>query len=87
MKQSYDVVLTPLDAPRASWDEPADVWATILKLEENNTQNLLRIAQAADDCGQYGVKAFLDPFRKLHAVCVCVYMRAIDCSSLNSYRL
>ena len=75
MKQSYDVVLTPLDAPRASWDEPADVWATILKLEENNTQNLLRIAQAADDCGQYGVKAFLDPFRKLHAVCVCVHAR------------
>lgn len=62
MKNHYQVVLEPLQAPQTEWSSPADVWATILALEENNTQNLLRIARAADECGQYGVKAFLDPF-------------------------
>ena len=62
MKNHYKVVLEPLNAPQAEWNSPADVWQSILALEENNTQNLLRIAAAADRCGQYGVKAFLDPF-------------------------
>ena len=62
MKNHYDVILEPLSAPRNDWDSVSDVWATILALEENNTQNLLRIAGAADSCGMYGVKAFLDPF-------------------------
>lgn len=62
MKNHYKVVLEPLDAPQAEWNSSADVWQSILALEENNTQNLLRIASAADQCGQYGVKAFLDPF-------------------------
>jgi len=64
MKNHYQVVLEPLSAPQNEWQSPADVWQTILALEENNTQNLLRIAGAADACGMYGVKAFLDPFRK-----------------------
>eukprot|EP00537_Pseudo-nitzschia_pungens_P012441 CAMPEP_0172394344 /NCGR_PEP_ID=MMETSP1061-20121228/14431_1 /TAXON_ID=37318 /ORGANISM="Pseudo-nitzschia pungens, Strain cf. pungens" /LENGTH=219 /DNA_ID=CAMNT_0013125671 /DNA_START=139 /DNA_END=798 /DNA_ORIENTATION=+ len=62
MKNHYQVTIEPLAAPQAEWNSPVDVWATILALEENNTQNLLRIAQEADACGQYGVKAFLDPF-------------------------
>ena len=44
MKNHYSVVLEPLSAPQNEWISVADVWATILALEENNTQNLLRIA-------------------------------------------
>ena len=54
--------LEPLAAPQSEWSSPAAVWETILGLEQQNTRNLLNIAQAADACGMYGVKAFLDPF-------------------------
>ena len=56
LKNHYPVKLEPLAAPQSDWSSPADVWATILGLEEQNTRNLLKIAQAADVCGMYGVK-------------------------------
>mmetsp|Transcript_7174 Transcript_7174/g.9736 ORF Transcript_7174/g.9736 Transcript_7174/m.9736 type:complete len:183 (-) Transcript_7174:318-866(-) len=62
MKSHFPVQLEPLAAPRSDWNSPEEVWETILALEQNNTQNLLAIAAAADRCGQFGVKAFLDPF-------------------------
>eukprot|EP00594_Rhizosolenia_setigera_P013278 CAMPEP_0178962850 /NCGR_PEP_ID=MMETSP0789-20121207/14630_1 /TAXON_ID=3005 /ORGANISM="Rhizosolenia setigera, Strain CCMP 1694" /LENGTH=222 /DNA_ID=CAMNT_0020647119 /DNA_START=40 /DNA_END=708 /DNA_ORIENTATION=- len=62
MKNHFPVVLEPIVAPKNDWVEPAEVWETILGLEKQNTQNLLRIADVADKCGMYGVKAFLDPF-------------------------
>ena len=37
-------------------------WPYLKCLVSQNTRNLLNIAQAADTCGMYGVKAFLDPF-------------------------
>jgi len=62
MKNHYEVVLEPLSAPKNDWNSVSDVWATILSLEENNTQNLLRIAGTADSCGMCAVKSFLNPF-------------------------
>lgn len=62
MKNHYKVVLEPLSAPKNDWNSVSDVWATILSLEENNTQNLLRIAGTAESCGMCAVKAFLNPF-------------------------
>lgn len=62
MKNHYEVVLEPLSAPKNDWNSVSDVWATILSLKENNTQNLLRIAGTADSCGMCAVKAFLNPF-------------------------
>ena len=62
MKNHFPVTLEPLAAPKNDWNHPSEVWETILGLEQQNTQNLLRIAAVADQCGMYGVKAFLDPF-------------------------
>uniref|UniRef100_A0A7S1YZW3 Ferritin n=1 Tax=Ditylum brightwellii TaxID=49249 RepID=A0A7S1YZW3_9STRA len=62
MKNHYPVQLEALALPRSEWQTPDEVWETILSLEQQNTKNLLAIAHAADKCGQYGVKAFLDPF-------------------------
>ena len=62
MKNHFPVALEPLAAPKNDWNHPSEVWETILGLEQQNTQNLLRIAAVADQCGMYGVKAFLDPF-------------------------
>lgn len=62
MKSHFPVKLQPLDAPQSEWETPEQVWETILGLEENNTKNLLAIAGAANECQQYGVMAFLNPF-------------------------
>lgn len=62
MKKGFPVSLQPLSAPRADWTHPIQVWEDILQAEETNTRNLLRLAQVADDCGDYAAKAFLNPF-------------------------
>lgn len=62
MKKNFPVVLQPLDAPRSDWSHPVQVWEDILNAEQTNTQNLLRLAAIADQCGDYTAKAFLDPF-------------------------
>lgn len=62
MKKGFDVELQPLEAPRKDWSNPIEVWQDILKAEQTNTQNLLRLAAVADQCGDYGCMAFLDPF-------------------------
>mmetsp|Transcript_1545 Transcript_1545/g.2111 ORF Transcript_1545/g.2111 Transcript_1545/m.2111 type:complete len:231 (-) Transcript_1545:212-904(-) len=62
MKKQFPVTLQPLAAPRDDWQNPVEVWEDILNAEQTNTQNLLKLAAAADSCGEYGCMAFLDPF-------------------------
>ena len=62
MKKQFPVQLRPLDAPRSDWYHPVQVWEDILNAEQTNTQNLLKLAAIADQCGDYAAKAFLDPF-------------------------
>lgn len=62
MKKGFHVELNALAAPRKDWQSPVEVWKDILKAEQTNTQNLLRLAAVADQCGDYGCMAFLDPF-------------------------
>jgi ferritin len=62
MKKGFPVDLQPLAAPRADWQTAVEVWEDILKAEMTNTQNLLKLAAVADQCGDYTAKAFLDPF-------------------------
>lgn len=95
LKNHYPVKLEPLAAPQSEWSSPAEVWETILGLEQQNTRNLLNIAQAADACGMYGVKAFLDPFHveqieaegncafaaTMHVLCIFLFVETIaNCS-------
>jgi ferritin len=62
MKKQFPVQLRPLDAPRSDWYNPVQVWEDILHAEQTNTQNLLKLAAIADQCGDYAAKAFLNPF-------------------------
>eukprot|EP00543_Licmophora_paradoxa_P011217 CAMPEP_0202458286 /NCGR_PEP_ID=MMETSP1360-20130828/23969_1 /ASSEMBLY_ACC=CAM_ASM_000848 /TAXON_ID=515479 /ORGANISM="Licmophora paradoxa, Strain CCMP2313" /LENGTH=213 /DNA_ID=CAMNT_0049078757 /DNA_START=28 /DNA_END=669 /DNA_ORIENTATION=- len=61
-KRGFPVELQELPAPVYDWQTPEQVWEHIMGLEENNTQNLLKIAGAANDCQEFGVMAFLNPF-------------------------
>ena len=62
MKKGFPVNLKPLDAPRSDWQNAVQVWQDILQAERTNTQNLLKLAAVADQCGDYAAKAFLGPF-------------------------
>jgi ferritin len=62
MKKQFPVVLEPLEAPKNDWQNEVQVWESILQAEQTNTQNLLRLADAANKCGEYGCVAFLDEF-------------------------
>mmetsp|Transcript_58443 Transcript_58443/g.142924 ORF Transcript_58443/g.142924 Transcript_58443/m.142924 type:complete len:250 (+) Transcript_58443:170-919(+) len=46
----------------SAWSSPLDVWQALLKLEQDNTQSLLRLAEAAQSRHDYAVLAFLNPF-------------------------
>lgn len=61
-KRKFPVRLRALDAPMADWQTPVQVWESILEAEQTNTQNLLRLAGVAEQCGEYACQAFLDPF-------------------------
>lgn len=61
-KRNIPLKLEAIPAPNAEWENPEDVWVDILKLEEGNTRNLLRVAEAANQCQDYAVLAFLNPF-------------------------
>eukprot|EP00523_Entomoneis_sp_CCMP467_P015770 CAMPEP_0168778514 /NCGR_PEP_ID=MMETSP0725-20121227/7123_1 /TAXON_ID=265536 /ORGANISM="Amphiprora sp., Strain CCMP467" /LENGTH=287 /DNA_ID=CAMNT_0008828289 /DNA_START=26 /DNA_END=889 /DNA_ORIENTATION=- len=62
MQRQFPVTLKALDAPQADWETPTQVWESILNAEQTNTQNLLQLAEVADQCGEYGAMAFLNPF-------------------------
>lgn len=64
MKKGFPVVLEALDAPKNDWASPVEVWESILGAEQTNTQNLLRLAHAANGCGDYAAMAMLDPFHE-----------------------
>jgi ferritin len=62
MKRGFPITLKPLDAPTNHWNSPLQVWESILRAEQTNTQNLLKLAAIANECGEYAACAFLDPF-------------------------
>jgi len=61
-KRNIPIELATIGAPNSQWESPEEVWADILKLEETNTANLLKVAEAANACQDYAVLAFLNPF-------------------------
>ena len=63
-KRKFPVVLEQIDAPRNDWQSPVQVWEDIMNAEQTNTQNLLRLADAANRCGEYGCMSFLNPFHE-----------------------
>ena len=63
-KRNFPVELQAIPAPVScnEWKSPEDVWQTILELEQSNTQSLLNVAEAANECHDYAVLAFLNPY-------------------------
>ena len=61
-KRNIPIKLQSLGAPNSDWDSPEDVWKDVLKLEQSNTESLLRLAEAANECQDYAVLACLNPF-------------------------
>lgn len=61
-KRSIPIKLQNLSAPNLEWTSPEEVWRDILVLEQQNTQNLLKVAEAANQCQDFAVLAFLNPF-------------------------
>lgn len=61
-KRNIPIDLQTLDAPKSQWESPEEVWQAILELEQTNTASLLQVAQAANECQDFAVLAFLNPF-------------------------
>lgn len=65
MKRNIPIELQAIPAPPISgndWESPEDVWQSILELEQSNTQSLLDLAEAANDCHDFAILAFLNPY-------------------------
>lgn len=63
-KRNIPIELQAIPAPVScsEWNSPEDVWQSILELEQTNTRSLLELAEAANDCHDFAVLAFLNPF-------------------------
>ena len=61
-KRNIDITLEDIPAPPSNWDTVEDLWRDMLRAEEENTQALLNLADAAQACHDYAVLAFLQPF-------------------------
>lgn len=65
MKRNIPIELQSIPAPPVSnkdWESPEDVWQSILELEQRNTRSLLDLATAANECNDFAVLAFLNPY-------------------------
>jgi len=64
-KRNIPIELMAVPAPQpgpSCWNSPEDVWRSILELERTNTKSLLNLAEAANECNDFAVLAFLNPF-------------------------
>lgn len=63
-KRNFPIELQAIPAPVScsEWKSPEDVWQSILELEQSNTQSLLNLAEAANECHDFAVLAFLNPY-------------------------
>lgn len=84
-KRNIPIDLETIGAPNSQWESPEEVWADILKLEETNTANLLKVAEAANACQDYAVLAFLNPFHVSSACIICIVMACFTSTSMRLY--
>ena len=62
LKRDFPIDLEELEVPDSGWNSVQELWENLLKAEEENTQNLLRLADAAIACGDHTTSAFLMPY-------------------------
>lgn len=61
-KRNIPLKLEDIEAPDAEWRNPEELWQDILTAEMENTQSLLALADAAAQCSDHAVGAFLQPY-------------------------
>ena len=61
-KRNMHIRLDTVQAPDADWATPEEVWEDLLEGEKENTQALLKVADAAQKSQDHAMVAFLMPF-------------------------
>jgi ferritin len=61
-KRNIPIRLETLEAPGQDWKNVEELWSEILDAEQENTNALLALDDAACDCKDHAVTAFLQPF-------------------------
>jgi len=63
-KRNIPLALTPLPAPRRDWETPLELWTDLFEAEQSNSQSLYRLADAAAECHDHALTAFLMPYHQ-----------------------
>ena len=63
-KRGIAVKLAALEAPKSGWETPLALWKDLLGAEQENTQSLYRFADAAQQCSDHALTAFLMPYHQ-----------------------
>jgi len=61
-KRDVRLRLQTITAPESDWESCLDVWKSLLKAEQDTTQSLFRLADAAQDSRDHALTAFLRPY-------------------------
>jgi ferritin len=62
MKRDFSLSLQTVPAPESDWKGPEELWETLLDSEKENTQSLLRLADAAQSCHDHSLLTLLMPY-------------------------
>ena len=67
LKRDFPIELEELEMPDSGWENVQELWEALLQAEEENTQNLLKLADAATACGDHTTAAFLMPYHMVRS--------------------
>jgi len=62
LKKDADLELKALAAPKKKWESCEELWKDLLEAEKENTQNLLKLGDAATEAKDHTVTSFLQLF-------------------------
>eukprot|EP00550_Attheya_septentrionalis_P009039 CAMPEP_0198283770 /NCGR_PEP_ID=MMETSP1449-20131203/3357_1 /TAXON_ID=420275 /ORGANISM="Attheya septentrionalis, Strain CCMP2084" /LENGTH=177 /DNA_ID=CAMNT_0043980577 /DNA_START=240 /DNA_END=773 /DNA_ORIENTATION=- len=62
MKRDFNLSLQTVPAPESDWEGPEELWEALLDGEKDNTQSLLRLADAAQTCHDHSLLTLLMPY-------------------------
>ena len=87
-KRDFTIDLEELEVPDSGWSNVQELWETLLQAEEQNTQNILKLADAASACGDHATTAFLMPYhtvRLYYTYFECTLVLGITIYSLSHW--
>ena len=63
-KRQIPLTLADLSAPQSNWKNPVALWTDIFYEEQKNSASLYKLADAAQECNDHALTAFLMPFHQ-----------------------